>query len=74
MTYRTFIGSTAGFMACLVVAVLGAWLLWSHTGHILAAIPFLFLVACPLMHFMHRGHHHRASAPPTTDTSTTTKT
>jgi sterol desaturase/sphingolipid hydroxylase (fatty acid hydroxylase superfamily) len=74
MTYRSFIGSTAGLVACLLVAALGAWLLWSHTGHILAAVPFLLLLACPLMHVMHRGHHHHRGFPPnTTDTSTTTK-
>jgi sterol desaturase/sphingolipid hydroxylase (fatty acid hydroxylase superfamily) len=75
MNYRSFIGSTAGLVTCLHVAALGAWLLWSHTGHILAAVPFLFLLACPLMHVMHRGHHQRGPAAPNpTNTSTPTKT
>jgi hypothetical protein len=41
-----------GFLAMAVV------LLWSeHRAHILGVIPFLFLLACPLMHiFMHGGH------------------
>jgi hypothetical protein len=35
-----------------------AYLLWSeHRPHFLGALPFLALLACPLMHlFMHGGH------------------
>ena len=41
--------------------VLGAaatyFLLSEHRVHFLGALPFLILLACPLMHvFMHRGH------------------
>lgn len=41
-----------GFLA------IGAFLLLSeHRAHALGYLPFLFLLACPLMHvFMHRGH------------------
>jgi uncharacterized membrane protein len=56
MTLRAFLGSTAGLVVCLALAALGGWLLWSHTGHVLSALPFLLLLACPLMHLMHRGH------------------
>jgi Protein of unknown function (DUF2933) len=43
------------------LAVLGAiaayFLLTEHRAHVFAALPFLLLLACPLMHvFMHRGH------------------
>jgi hypothetical protein len=33
-----------------------------HRAHFLGILPYLFLLACPLMHFfMHGGHgsHHR---------------
>ncbi|MCB9540056.1 MAG: DUF2933 domain-containing protein [Myxococcales bacterium] len=35
-------------------------LLWAeHEAHILGALPYLILLACPLIHiFMHRGHGH----------------
>ncbi len=56
MTIRAFLGSTGGLVVCLALATLGGWLLWSHTGHVLSALPFLLLLACPLMHLMHRGH------------------
>ena len=56
MTIRAFLESTTGLLACLAVAAVGGWLLWSHTGHVLWALPYLLLLACPLMHLMHRGH------------------
>ncbi|MDH4583094.1 DUF2933 domain-containing protein [Pseudomonas sp. BN415] len=46
------------------------FLLTEHLAHVVGALPYLLLLACPLMHvFMHRGHgghHHQArnqSAP-----------
>ena len=56
MTIRAFLGSTTGLVVCLAIAAIGGWPLWSHTGHVLSALPFLLLLACPLMHVMHRGH------------------
>ena len=43
-----------GFTAIAVV------LLWTeHRAHIFGALPYLFILACPLMHiFMHGGHGH----------------
>lgn len=45
-------GVVLGFLA------VGAfYLLTEHTAHLLGALPYLLLVACPLMHlFMHHGH------------------
>jgi hypothetical protein len=38
-------------------AVAAYFLLNEHRAHFLGALPFLLLLACPLMHiFMHRGH------------------
>ena len=61
MTIRAFFGSSTGLIVCLFLAALGGWLLWSHTGHVLLALPYLLLLACPLMHFMHRGHHNHGN-------------
>ena len=43
----------------LVLAAIAAWFLWTeHRAHLFGALPWLVLLACPLMHvFMHRGHH-----------------
>lgn len=40
------------------LAVLALVLLWGeHKGHFLGALPWLILLACPLIHiFMHGGH------------------
>lgn len=44
----------------LVLAAVAGWFLWSeHRAHLLGFLPYVFLLACPLMHlFMHGGHHH----------------
>ena len=49
---------------CVLAAVAG-WFLWQeHRVHLLGALPYVLLLACPLMHgFMHRrhdGHRHGA--------------
>lgn len=47
-----------------ILAVIALFLLWGeHKVHLLGALPWLILLACPLMHiFMHGGHgghgHH----------------
>ena len=42
----------------VVFGAVGAYfLLTEHRAHFFGALPFLLLLACPLMHvFMHRGH------------------
>lgn len=62
---RSFLGSQIGLAVTLPLAVLGAYLLWTHTGHVVYALPYLFLLACPLLHvFGHgHGHHHRPEEP-----------
>ena len=51
--------------ACVFLAI-GAFFLWEeHRAHLLGALPYLLLLACPLMHiFMHRGHGHGDSGSP----------
>jgi hypothetical protein len=53
---REFLGSKVGLVVCLALAVLGAYLLWSHTGHVLSALPYVLLLACPLLHLFGHGH------------------
>lgn len=50
---------TSRYAVGLIVigAVAGYFLLTEHLAHVLGALPFLLLLACPLMHvFMHHGH------------------
>ena len=47
-------------------AVAAFFLLSEHRAHFLGALPYLLLLACPLMHlFMHHGHggHGRHPSP-----------
>jgi hypothetical protein len=40
-------------------AVAAFFMLSEHRAHFLGVLPYLLLLACPLMHmFMHHGHHH----------------
>jgi hypothetical protein len=45
-------------LGLLVMGAIAAYFLLSeHRAHFFGALPFLLLLACPLMHvFMHRGH------------------
>lgn len=49
----------AGVAVLGFVLVAAFYVLREHWGHALGALPYLILLACPLMHlFMHHGHGH----------------
>lgn len=51
--------SPAGLTLLVAAAVGGFYLVTEHTAHLFGVLPYLFILACPLMHvFMHRGHGH----------------
>lgn len=35
------------------------WMFYRHNAHLTQLLPFLFLLACPLMHLFGHGHHGR---------------
>ena len=51
------IGTPLGWALSLAIAALGVYLLVAHTGHLFTALPYLLLVACPLMHVFGHGKH-----------------
>ncbi|MBI2791796.1 MAG: DUF2933 domain-containing protein [Gammaproteobacteria bacterium] len=56
---ESFIFSKGTVIACVVLAVTGFLILTGHSAHLLGILPWLLILACPLMHiFMHGGHHH----------------
>ena len=59
-TITGFLASKLGLAVTIVAAALGVYLLATHTGHALAAAPYLLLLSCPLMHVF--GHHHHRSS------------
>ena len=54
-----FWGSRYSIGLLVIGAVAAYFLLKEHRAHVVGALPFLLVLACPLMHlFMHRGHGH----------------
>lgn len=47
--------SGLAFGGFLLVA--GFFLLTQHTAHVFGVLPYLLILACPLMHFFHHGGH-----------------
>ncbi len=39
-----------------LLAALAYYVIVEHGAHLFAALPLLFLLACPLMHLFHGGH------------------
>jgi hypothetical protein len=53
----SFLRSPAGVALVLFGAVAAFFLIAEHRAHALGILPFLLLLACPLIHLsMHRGH------------------
>ncbi len=52
--------STRYALGLIVLGGVAAYfLLTEHLAHVIGALPYLLLLACPLMHiFMHGGHGH----------------
>jgi len=73
---KSFWTTPNGLAAIALIGVAGYYLLAEHQAHVFAALPFLILLLCPLLHvFMHRGHgghghgggdhpHHREPGEP----------
>ncbi|KAB2849520.1 MAG: DUF2933 domain-containing protein [Hyphomicrobiaceae bacterium] len=52
--------SSRAFLICAAFLLIGGFLIWTeHLAHALGFLPYLLIVACPLLHiFMHGGHGH----------------
>ena len=62
MTPPPFWRSRYGLGLLVFGAVAAYFLLTEHRAHFFGALPFLLLLACPLMHVvMHRGHGKNGS-------------
>lgn len=62
----------------VIGAIAGYFLLTEHLAHVVGALPYLLLLACPLMHvFMHHGYgghgHHHSSSDPNPESQKTPK-
>jgi hypothetical protein len=60
----SWLRSRAGLALIVFLAVAAFFLLTEHTAHVFGALPFLLILACPLMHvFMHGGHGGHTGQP-----------
>lgn len=48
--------SRSGLVLLAFLAMGGALLFTEHRAHVLGLLPWLFILACPLMHVFHGGH------------------
>jgi hypothetical protein len=50
--------TSKAFLVCAAFLIISVVLLWTeHLAHALGYLPYLLILACPLMHlFMHGGH------------------
>lgn len=54
---QSFYSSRANIVLIGFLALAGFYLVTEHRAHLLGWLPWLLLLACPLMHFfMHGGH------------------
>ena len=65
---KSWFQSRSGLVLLAFLAVAGFFLLTEHTAHVFGVLPYLLLLACPLMHFFHgghkQGHKGHGGAPP----------
>lgn len=55
----------SGTVLCGFLLIAAFYLLTQHTAHVFGALPYLLILACPLMHlFMHHGHGGHGSDDP----------
>lgn len=51
--------SSRGKWVLIGFLVVAAFFLWTeHRAHLLGILPYLLVLACPLMHLFHHGHGH----------------
>ena len=55
---RGLLQSRTGVVLVCFLAIAAFFLITEHAAHVFGALPYLLLLACPLLHvFMHRGGH-----------------
>ena len=66
-TPSRFGGSALTIGICVVLAILGFLLLTEHQAHVFGLLPYLLLLACPVIHLLTHGRHgtnaHAATEP-----------
>ena len=55
----SWLQSPAGVITCAFLAITVFFLVAEYRAHFFGALPWLLLLACPLLHLLHDGHEHR---------------
>ena len=59
-----WLASRTGLLFLASTGAVLLWLVYEHRLHVLAILPYLLVLACPLMHlFHHRGHTAHRHTP-----------
>ena len=53
---RPWLRSRSAFVLLAFLGIAGFFIMTEHRAHLLGALPYLLLLACPLLHFLHGGH------------------
>lgn len=48
--------SRSGMVLLAFLVIAGFFVVTEHAAHVLGLLPWLLVLACPLLHFFHRGH------------------
>jgi len=55
-TEGSFWRSRSGLVFLGFLAIAAFYLITEHTAHLFGVLPYLLILACPLMHLLHGGH------------------
>ena len=55
---KSWLRSRPTLVVVAFLLVAGFFLLTEHRAHVFGVLPYVLLLACPLMHFFHGGHRH----------------
>lgn len=62
---RSFWRSRYALGYIVIGGIAAYFLVTEHLAHLVGILPFILLIACPLMHiFMHHGHSHHQDGDP----------
>lgn len=56
---RSWVRSRSGLVLLAFLAIGGFFVITEHTAHFFGVLPYLLLLACPLLHLFHGGHGSR---------------
>ena len=60
---RSSPSSRPWIVLCAFLAITGFFLLTEHRAHLFGLLPYLLLLACPLLHLFLHGRHRPHEAP-----------